>query len=182
MCEQDNCSIPSGFCHCGCGGRTNLAVATSTARRIKAGEPHRFISQHHRRTAAVDYVEQDCGFDSNCWVWQRRLSPKGYPGAVGRSGRAVSAYRAYYEDKHGPLPGGMTLDHLCRNRACVNPDHLEPVTNAENVRRGKSTKLDWGKVRFIRASDLSDAALARRFGVSTYCIWAIRHGRTWVAD
>jgi len=48
------------------------------------------------------------------------------------------AHRAVYESERGPIPEGMTLDHLCRNRGCVNPDHLEPVTNRENILRGVS--------------------------------------------
>ncbi len=49
----------------------------------------------------------------------------------------VAAHRVSYEFFVGPIPDGMQLDHLCRNRICVNPDHLEPVTNYENNRRGQ---------------------------------------------
>jgi hypothetical protein len=48
------------------------------------------------------------------------------------------AHRLYYELEKGPIPKGLTLDHLCRVRCCVNPDHLEPVTPVENVMRGES--------------------------------------------
>ena len=72
---------------------------------------------------------------SGCWIWTAVLDKKGY--ALFRDKpRTVRAYRWAYEQKHGRVPTGMELDHLCRVRACVNPDHLEVVTHLENMRRG----------------------------------------------
>lgn len=51
-------------------------------------------------------------------------------------GKRKSGHRVAYEDKYGTIPEGMVLDHLCRNRACINPDHLEVVTQRENIMRG----------------------------------------------
>lgn len=75
--------------------------------------------------------------ENGCWIWQRELDTKGYGMYRLRGGKRVKrAHRWVYEQYRGPIPAGLELDHLCRVPACVNPDHLEPVTHAENVRRG----------------------------------------------
>jgi hypothetical protein len=72
-----------------------------------------------------------------CWLWTGAKAGKGY-GAIwqGSSARMTYAHRAIYESMIGAIPDELELDHLCRNHACVNPDHLEPVTHSENLRRG----------------------------------------------
>lgn len=71
-----------------------------------------------------------------CWLWTGSLNTPGYA-ALGVEGKTYnSAHRLAYEWLVGPIPEGMHLDHLCRNRSCVNPAHLEPVTCRENILRG----------------------------------------------
>lgn len=70
--------------------------------------------------------------DSGCWIWQGAISPNGY----GRCGGNLYVHRVMYELLIGPIPKDLEIDHLCRNRGCINPDHMEPVTRRENMRRG----------------------------------------------
>ena len=72
--------------------------------------------------------------DISCWLWQGHKTD-GY-GRIGSNGKTVRTHRAAYQAWIGPIPDGLTLDHLCRNRECFNPVHLQPVTKKENVLRG----------------------------------------------
>lgn len=72
-----------------------------------------------------------------CWIWTGATSSSGY-GLVKVGGRQTSVHRLVYEELVIGIPDGLVLDHLCRNRACANPEHLEPVTQRVNVLRGVS--------------------------------------------
>lgn len=74
---------------------------------------------------------------AECWVWKGARGHWLY-GLIRWNGRTELAHRVSYELLVGPIPDGLVIDHLCRNTLCVRPDHLEPVTNAENVLRGFS--------------------------------------------
>jgi transcriptional regulator with XRE-family HTH domain len=78
--------------------------------------------------------------DANgCWIWLGRINGFGY-GEIKCGERRLKAHRVSYEHHVGPIPEGLDLDHLCRVRPCVNPEHLEPVTRSENVRRGHQAR------------------------------------------
>jgi hypothetical protein len=103
--------------------------------------------------------------DEGCWLWLASVTGGGY-GRFKHSGRMHVAHRVVYEQMVGPIPAGLTLDHLCRNRRCVRPDHLEPVTMRENVLRGNTiTAANSKKTHCVRGHHLSgEALLIRRDG------------------
>jgi len=79
--------------------------------------------------------------DRGCWEWTGYRNPKGYGvfrSSVESGGSLNLAHRYAYALYKGAIPPGLTLDHLCRNRSCVKPGHLEPVTQHENILRGNS--------------------------------------------
>jgi len=72
-----------------------------------------------------------------CWEWVAGLTTEGY-GKFWLDGRTTLAHRISYQLHRGPIPEGLIIDHLCRNRACVNPDHLDTVTHRTNLLRGET--------------------------------------------
>ena len=105
-------------------------------RRIHLNDEARFFSRVDR--------------SGECWLWTAHVNPKtGYVQfrIGGRAGSMVLAHRWAYKHFVGPIPAGMQIDHLCRVRHCVNPEHLEPVTPMENRRRQPSYAVAAARTR-----------------------------------
>jgi hypothetical protein len=106
--------------------------------------------------------------DTGCWVYQGQKTKGGY-GTLWVYGKDVYTHRLAYELLRADIPEGLHIDHLCRNRACCNPWHLEPVTNAVNSRRGNSfTSVNAAKTHcprghLLSGENLLPAALPRRY-------------------
>jgi hypothetical protein len=148
----DDPTILPGLCECGCGETPTISPRTRPALGLVKGQPHRFIRGHQTRQSPAEYARDPT---TNCWRWLRAvISTNGY-GSTSVDGKHALAHRVLYERHRGPIPDGMTLDHVChtadvgcpggtacQHRRCVNPDHLEPVPFRTNVLRGRSMAAD----------------------------------------
>lgn len=135
--------------------------------------------RHYRRlmatgsTAApvrVDDLNRYTISPSGCWLWDGPLYTNGY----GKTAREIHgtklAHRVIYLASGREIPGGLELDHLCRVRQCVNPDHLEPVNRSVNIQRGLKAR-DTCK----RGHDLTDPANVKPGTQSCIPCWRIRY-------
>lgn len=91
-----------------------------------------------RLAPAVNYLADP---EVGCWLWTRPANSWGY-GQTTVRGKAKAIHRVFYELLIGPIPEGMVLDHICRQRLCVNPMHLQPITHGENVALGRLRKTE----------------------------------------
>ena len=98
--------------------------------------------------------------NSGCWLWTGTLDRYGY-GQINIKGVSKRAHRIVFETVRGPIPAGLTLDHTCRMRCCVNPDHLEIVTNRENLKRGNSPSALCGRQTHCKHGHPFDAENTR---------------------
>lgn len=125
-----------------------------------AGRPHTLAHRHSMRAAHLarntrkqryEVVARD--HDTPCWAWLLKTNEKGY-GSISVTvlgvKRTYLAHRYFYEQTNGPIAAGLTIDHLCNHRDCVNPEHMEPVTQGENVRRGLARRAALGLPRYSR--------------------------------
>ena len=122
----------------------------------------------------------ETGYGSPCWEWKLARNCDGY--GMAYDGRRVTvAHRVEYERHGRRIPQGLTLDHLCRVKACVNPDHSEPVSVQENLRRSALMKLSDVEVQQIRASHEPQHVVATRHKISQSHVsrikaWKARRG------
>lgn len=128
VCEVEGCSKPvrsRGYCN------------PHYKRLTKYGDP---LGRPPRKTSTERFISKIDELDTGCWEWRGSVMNTGYGQFTIRK-KPYLAHRYSHELHRGPIPPGMVIDHLCRNRLCVNPDHLEVVTNEENLYRGKGFRI-----------------------------------------
>jgi len=152
-CGTPGCQIPYGYCHCGCGAKTRIAAKTYAAQRQHKGHPNRYLASHSA-PKHPDYLEENRGYETPCWIWQGAHDWDGY-GLVNRPAHRGNVHILYYKLHVAPVPKGLEIDHLCRVRDCVNPAHLQPKTHRENILIGESpTAKNSRKTHCIRGHEL----------------------------
>jgi len=118
-----------------------------------------------------------------CWEWLKGKNRDGY-GYLKSDDKFLRAPRFFYEQFIGKIPKNKVIDHLCRNRICVNPQHLEIVSVGENIRRGLNAKLNWEVIKEIKElytiDKLYQHQIGKIFGVGQDEISRIINGRRWV--
>lgn len=146
--------MSAGACGCGCGQPTKVARYSDARHGYVAGAPRPYVRGHNRLTSGTDPVERFWSLvtkTEGCWFWTGRVERTGYGRLNLTGGRRVLVHRFSYEMAAGPILHGLTIDHLCRERTCVNPSHMEVVTRAENTRRAQA------HIRARRAGQVIDA-------------------------
>lgn len=132
------------ICACGCGEPTLIATESRKGSQVRAGEPLRYLTHHNWRGVTdpelrfwpnVNKASGKFWQGTECWEWTASIC-YGYGQFGAGNNRVVRAHRYAYESLVGPIPAKLVIDHLCKNTHCVNPAHLEPVTNGVNALRG----------------------------------------------
>jgi hypothetical protein len=100
-----------------------------------------------------DNLSSKIDFSPDCWLWMGAVQSRGY-GSVVIGGKGWLAHRAVYTYLVGDIPDGLTLDHLCLVKRCVNPNHLEPVTAVENKRRQTAAQTHCKRGHWLAGDNL----------------------------
>src|SRR6266478_1568700 len=177
-----------GLCKCGCGQPTTIAIRNRKDRGWLKGQPVPYVWGHNPvipfHQKLLHFWSSGVLFPSSGWPdcieWAGHVGWGGYgdysTGILGEE----AVHRIAYVLSFGPIPKGLEPDHLCRNRKCFNPFHLELVTRKINSRRGARAKLTMELASELRLSVESERRIAVRLGVHRSTVYAVRSGRTWV--
>lgn len=164
ICRVAECDSPADSRHL-CGKhlqRLNRLGTTDLTPRPNLSE--RFWVKVNK-DAPISAVRPDLG---HCWLWTASLDGKGY-GKIGVKGKLLQAHRLSYEMVLGAIPDGLVLDHLCRIRHCVNPGHLEPVTQRVNLLRGQTLTAKEVQVTHCPQDHPYDEANTYQYGNNRKC-------------
>jgi len=191
--------IAYGYCHCGCGQKTNISKQTDPRRGVVKGQPRRFLLGHGTLKKPLSgrfWSKVDkSGGENACWNWTASVNKYGYGKIRGATKMTVS-HRAAYELTYGEISGDLWVLHSCDNPKCCNPKHLFLGTHQDNevdkVSKGRhawgerngSHKLTWEQVKYIRAryseGGITYRELALEMGVTRESVANIVTRKSWV--
>lgn len=171
--RRDDLTLPV-FCQCGCG----------LPAPIYRGHQMQFLRGHAGAATTRKTKRYEINPVTGCWEWLL-AKRDGYGITKGKNGKVQQAHVVEYEKTKGPISVGLVLDHVkCQNRGCINPDHVEPVTNKVNTQRGPVAKINQAIANAMRELYASGAAtqkqLSIKYGVSLSLVCDVIHGNTWV--
>jgi hypothetical protein len=189
-----------GYCRCGCGQKTRNAIKTSTQRGWIKGRPISYINGHRRNPikplSERFWSKVQVGWLNDCWIWLGSRDPKTGYGHIRVEDKIVLAHRVARELTLGEIPKDELVLHLCNNRICVNPNHLELGDYTRNreymFKSGRGNpaygerhwmaKLTESQVKELKAlakAGLPYRELADRFDTTYQNAWYIANSKTW---
>lgn len=122
--------------------------------------------------------------ENGCWEYLGAGDKDGYAAQIQENGKTLRGQRYYYEKYKGKIPKGLQIDHLCKNRICVNPEHFEAVTPMENLRRRVNVKMNEEVVdrirRIYKNQNVSQTALAKKFNINQCHVSRIVNFKRWL--
>jgi hypothetical protein len=179
------------LCMCGCGSVPKQHRYTQVSRGLTKGNYYLYCSGHNKRRhwTGPNWIEEDRGFGTSCWIWQRAIDPKLGYGHTTLNGEQIRVHRAAYIEARGEIPKGYDVHHRCAIPACVNPDHLEALPRADHAQSevDPRSKLNREQVREMRlrtavltcGHETAAKILAPDYGVSEMCVLGILRRRHW---
>lgn len=170
--------MDDGFCKCGCGQKTKISQYQDKRSGYEKGQPRDYINGHANKLPYA-FVLEDRGYNSPCWIWNRHINKTSGYALMSRwhanhRDKSRYAHRYFYALVIGPIPEGLQLDHLCKVRCCVNPNHLDPVTAEENCHRAsKISTQQRTEILELRRNRMPMKDIAARYDVTVGCIEVI---------